>query len=126
MEVPSIQLKKRILERDSYICGYCYRKLDVEHLQIDHIHPRSLGGSNLPKNLITSCIRCNNKKGNRLLSNPPKVKGLRLRKGDLVNEHSYPKRAISLSDELWNDLKFEKLKSGKTWTNFLRELLTKL
>ena len=35
---------------------------------------------------------------------------------------SYPTRAITLSDEAWDILKTEKLKSQKTWTNFILDL----
>jgi predicted CopG family antitoxin len=36
---------------------------------------------------------------------------------------AYPAHKITLSDEVWNKLKTAKLKSGKTWTNFLDEFL---
>ena len=36
---------------------------------------------------------------------------------------SYPTRAITVSDEVWEKLKTAKIKSQKTWTNFLDELL---
>ena len=36
---------------------------------------------------------------------------------------SYPTRAVTVSDEVWDKLKTAKLKSEKTWTNFLDDLL---
>lgn len=37
-------------------CRYCHA---TENLTIDHKHPRSLGGTNEPKNLQTLCAKCN-------------------------------------------------------------------
>ena len=37
----------------------------VENLTIDHILPRSKGGKNTWKNLVTACKKCNQKKGNK-------------------------------------------------------------
>jgi predicted CopG family antitoxin len=36
---------------------------------------------------------------------------------------SYPHRGIRVSDEVWDKLKTAKDKSGKTWTNYFKELL---
>lgn len=36
---------------------------------------------------------------------------------------AYPPRKITVSDEVWEKLKTVKLKSGKTWTNFIKDLL---
>ena len=42
-------------------CGKSFRKGDVD---IDHILPQSLGGSNHPDNLQCMCKSCNRSKGN--------------------------------------------------------------
>ncbi|WP_310474117.1 HNH endonuclease [Sandarakinorhabdus sp.] len=52
--------RKRIMERDAYRCCKCGSHLD---LSIDHIVPRSAGGSNEDDNLQTLCVPCNVKKG---------------------------------------------------------------
>ena len=36
---------------------------------------------------------------------------------------SYPHRGFTCSDKVWDKLKTAKIKSQKTWTNFLDELL---
>jgi len=36
---------------------------------------------------------------------------------------AYPAHKITLSDEVWDKLKTEKLKSAKTWNNFIKELI---
>lgn len=55
--------RKNLLRRDKHICAYCGRG-DLP-LTIDHIVPKSLGGEDSWNNLITACLPCNNKKGNR-------------------------------------------------------------
>lgn len=38
----------------------------------------------------------------------------------------YPKRSITLSPATWEKLKTQKLKNGKNWETFIKELLTNL
>lgn len=48
--------------RDGFQCLYCGRDLRNEtpdQLNLDHLLPRSAGGSNHETNLITSCKSCN-------------------------------------------------------------------
>lgn len=56
--------KKRwaVFKRDGYRCRNCSAEHD---LTVDHIHPRSKGGTNNLDNLQTLCARCNSAKGNR-------------------------------------------------------------
>ena len=54
--------RRNILKRDGYRCQYCNAR---EDLTIDHVIPRSRGGRDTWKNLVTSCASCNIKKGNR-------------------------------------------------------------
>lgn len=56
-----------ILSRDGFSCQYCRASGDGVELHVDHIHPRSLGGSNDASNLITACKECNLGKGARVL-----------------------------------------------------------
>jgi len=53
--------RKRIFKRDNYECCYCGSK---RNLTIDHVVPKSRGGSNYWDNLVTSCGRCNSNKDN--------------------------------------------------------------
>lgn len=56
-------LRFRILKRDGFSCRYCGRHgRDVE-LHVDHVVPRSRGGTNDPTNLVASCAECNLGKG---------------------------------------------------------------
>jgi CRISPR/Cas system Type II protein with McrA/HNH and RuvC-like nuclease domain len=51
-----------IYSRDNFKCVYC---LDSNNLSLDHIIPQSESVDNSPKNLVTSCTRCNSKRGNK-------------------------------------------------------------
>lgn len=55
----------RIFVRDGFRCQYCSKKFDPQKLTLDHIMPRSREGSDEQENLATSCIPCNQRKGNR-------------------------------------------------------------
>ena len=57
------EVREYLLEKWGRSCAYC-GKTDVP-LEIDHIHPRSKGGSDRISNLTLSCRPCNEKKGNR-------------------------------------------------------------
>lgn len=70
--------RRNIFERDRHTCQYCYYK--GEQLTLDHVIPRSRGGGDTWENLVSACVRCNVRKGNRtpkeanmpLLSQPRK------------------------------------------------------
>lgn len=62
--------RQAILERDGYRCLSCGA---TEDLTIDHIIPRSKGGSSEPVNLQTLCRSCNTSKSNRLDYNSSSV-----------------------------------------------------
>jgi 5-methylcytosine-specific restriction endonuclease McrA len=50
----------RILERDKWHCRYCGALVDRRTAVLDHIIPKSKGGSkSSDSNLGTSCRRCN-------------------------------------------------------------------
>lgn len=61
-----ISLRKRIFIRDGYKCVICD---STEKLTIDHIMPKSKGGSNKEDNLQTMCSRCNGVKGDKRITN---------------------------------------------------------
>jgi len=57
----------RILVRDHFRCVYCGAKASDPgvKLAVDHVKPRSKGGTNDPSNLVTSCEPCNAGKSDR-------------------------------------------------------------
>ena len=61
--------KKRrllILQRDGYTCAYCQRDAN----SVDHVVPRSHGGTDDLDNLVACCSSCNSSKGDRFFSSP--------------------------------------------------------
>lgn len=62
----SIHLRRYIKERDNYQCQLCQIEFMEEKLEVDHIFPYSLGGSNDKINLMSLCKPCNLDKGKRL------------------------------------------------------------
>lgn len=66
--------RKNILVRDNYQCQYCGKKYPISSITIDHIIPRSRGGATNWTNVVTSCNKCNTKKGGRL----PQEAGMKL------------------------------------------------
>ncbi len=66
--------RKNILLRDHYTCQYCGKVFNPSDLTLDHVVPKSRGGSSNWDNLVACCKRCNNRKGNAL----PEEAGMRL------------------------------------------------
>ncbi|MBW1800565.1 MAG: HNH endonuclease [Deltaproteobacteria bacterium] len=56
--------KKNVMVRDEFKCVYCGT---TENLNIDHVFLQSKGGKNTFENTATSCVNCNNRKGDRTL-----------------------------------------------------------
>jgi len=59
--------RRNVFQRDNFICQYCGKKVPQADCTIDHVIPRSSGGSNLWTNVVTSCIDCNTTKGNKTI-----------------------------------------------------------
>lgn len=64
----SKKLRFEIFKRDSFTCKYCGSKSPEVVLEIDHIIPKSKGGTNGEMNLTTSCYSCNRGKRDTKLS----------------------------------------------------------
>ena len=58
--------RKYVYVRDKNVCQYCLNEFNERDLTVDHVHPKSRGGSNDWINLVTSCQTCNAKKADRL------------------------------------------------------------
>lgn len=52
-----------IFLRDRNTCQYCGRTLPRRELNIDHVIPRSRGGTSVWENVVCSCLECNRRKG---------------------------------------------------------------
>lgn len=59
--------KQTLLQRYGNVCYYCGVTVAKDRLQMDHIVPRSRGGTNAIDNLVLSCPSCNKVKDNKFL-----------------------------------------------------------
>ncbi len=77
-ELQGYEVREYLLEKWGRKCTYC--GAEGVPLEIEHIKPRSKGGSNRVSNLTLSCRRCNQKKGNRPIEDFLKGKPALLKK----------------------------------------------
>lgn len=68
--------RANIYARDGYRCQYCRRRPSTSELTYDHVIPVARGGPKSWENIVTCCIPCNRKKGNRT----PEEAGMKLLK----------------------------------------------
>ena len=54
-----------IYARDKSTCQYCGKRLPRHQLNLDHVIPRSRGGTSRWDNVVCSCVPCNRRKGGR-------------------------------------------------------------
>ena len=66
--------RRNIYEHYGYRCCYCGKRFVTKELNLEHVLPRSRGGKTDWKNIVTACLKCNLKKGNKL----PEEAGMRL------------------------------------------------
>lgn len=62
--------RRAVFARDGWTCQYCGAPAE----NLDHVIPRSRGGTHTWDNVVASCRRCNSRKENRLIEDA----GLRL------------------------------------------------
>ncbi len=60
------ELRAYVLTKWEHRCAYCQR--EGIPLQLDHVIPRSKGGSDRPSNRVPACEHCNQQKGNQDLA----------------------------------------------------------
>ena len=66
-----------IMARDGFKCQYCTKALSTKEATLDHVVPRSKGGTTCWENMVCCCKACNIKKGSRT---PEQVKMKLLKK----------------------------------------------
>ncbi len=59
------KLKKDLWEKDPH-CYWCGTLISLEKSSLDHLTPRSKGGSNQQSNIVLACMCCNRRRGNTL------------------------------------------------------------
>lgn len=67
--------RRNIFKRDHTTCQYCGKRPGTSELTIDHVLPRSLGGTSTWENCVLACTSCNARKANRT----PEQAGMKIR-----------------------------------------------
>ncbi len=88
-KVPPVS-RREILRRDSHACQYCG---STKHLTIDHVIPRSKGGSHTWDNVVTACTTYNSQKSNRFLHEI----GMKLKSKPRTPIHP----AVAFAEQFW-------------------------
>ena len=97
--------RKNILLRDRNTSQYCATVLPSSELTLDHVVPRSRGGSSTWENLVACCHPCNRRKGNQF----PGEAGMKLmREPRAFNLHTsrHIMRLMGRSDDKWRKYLF--------------------
>ena len=71
--------RRNVFKRDHWTCQYCGLQPGGEELTIDHVVPRSQGGTSTWDNCVLSCIDCNHRKADRT----PQQAGMKLRRAPI-------------------------------------------
>ena len=72
--------RKNVWIRDEGRCQYCNTLVSIKDFTLDHVVPRTKGGTTVWNNVVTCCSTCNSRKGDKplnrcgmnLLKNPAK------------------------------------------------------
>lgn len=68
--------RRNVFKRDHYTCQFCGVQPGTEELSIDHVIPRSHGGTSTWENCVLACVACNKRKADRT----PREAGMQLRR----------------------------------------------
>jgi 5-methylcytosine-specific restriction endonuclease McrA len=92
--------RRNVFLRDKFTCQYCRKPFCESELNLDHVIPRDKGGKTSWDNIVTSCIRCNTKKANKL---PVEANMIPMRKPSAPRwRPMFSLRASGHTDESWN------------------------
>jgi hypothetical protein len=64
--------KHQLIDEYGACCWWCGKSISIDMLTIEHLRPKSRGGSNSLENLRLASLTCNRSRGNSLF--PPGVK----------------------------------------------------
>lgn len=59
------RVRQAVLERDGHLCVYCRERQATE---VDHVVPKSRGGTDDPSNLVACCGPCNKAKSDKSIT----------------------------------------------------------
>jgi 5-methylcytosine-specific restriction endonuclease McrA len=88
--------RRAVFARDKWTCQYCGSARGT--LTVDHVIPRSKGGSSAWDNIVTCCAPCNRRKGDRL----PRHAGMQPRRAPRApNPSVFVHVAVPRVPEVW-------------------------
>jgi 5-methylcytosine-specific restriction endonuclease McrA len=134
--IMSLSKKTRfeIFKRDGFTCQYCGQRPPDVVLEVDHIEPKSKGGSDEEINLITSCYDCNRGKSDRKLGDVHPRPDADLKTLETQQEIAEARMYLRTQDELsnlraqikkrligvWNELyESDFIPNDNQWSNWL-------
>ncbi len=88
-------LKKQLVAIFGCRCWWCRREQSLEDLTLDHLIPKSKGGSNSSENLRLACRSCNQARGNSLY--PPNHFSLQVKNStkNRSSKHCHPSHKVN-------------------------------
>ncbi len=90
-KVPPVN-RREVLRRDGHTCQYCG---STKNLTLDHVLPRSRGGSHTWDNVVTACELCNSTKSDRT----PQEAKMTLRTKPKAPIHP----AVAFAEQFWKE-----------------------
>lgn len=97
--------RANLFSRDQFRCQYCGRRPVAAQLTCDHVMPVARGGRKTWENIVTACVPCNHRKGNRT----PEEAGMALLKKP-VAPHGFPVRVQVL---------FQRVQPPDSWMTYI-------
>lgn len=111
--------RKNLWRRDKSRCQYCGVKPPPDEITIDHVLPKSRGGTTCWENTVIACIKCNLKKRNKT----PEESGMRLRRYTDQNGISVPIYYDRPTAPRWSPLyRIRKHRPPDSWQNFVSDM----
>ncbi len=77
--------KFRIFHRDRFMCAFCGDTPGCSGLEVDHLVPQSIGGSDNDENLISACMKCNRGKTANIIFPHSMIEGPDQQKGWMIH-----------------------------------------
>jgi 5-methylcytosine-specific restriction endonuclease McrA len=104
---------RNVLTRDNFTCQYCGVPVTMKSGTRDHVHPTAKGGPNTLENIVASCKRCNNLKGDMSLSAFESQFGFNLDKSIM--------RKLTEEEKIRSVIRSFKSKERNVWLKTLKE-----
>mmetsp|Transcript_28185 Transcript_28185/g.110739 ORF Transcript_28185/g.110739 Transcript_28185/m.110739 type:complete len:270 (-) Transcript_28185:951-1760(-) len=91
--------------RDNFRCQYCGKRQKATDLTFDHVLPKKYGGKCNWSNIVSACIKCNGRKGSRMIKNIPDMALLKTPTVPTMHELQFESRKFppKYLHESWRD-----------------------